>query len=175
MSTINELLNEQQQPKNKNATETEQKMTIRAIDDYLAAHETENNGVAWQLHCLFRSYRDFKKKKDYAYSSSEIGFIGVVLGQLIKTFMNPKASKIYCDVSGYDAADLADVLTRLQDFFQSLENDHTVEARLDRIEAGWFGRGSKSEDLKTIRMRWLRQNEIEAAEKNIIIKYRNQY
>ena len=171
MSTINELLNEQQQPKEQKASQTEKNMTLRAIDDYLATHQSETNNLAWHLHCLYRSCEG----DDYGYNSSNVEFMPYFFDMLIKTFMIPKASKIFCDVSRFDAETLADNLLRLRNYFQEMMDCGVAKASMDRIEAGYFLFDKTSQELNNIRLNWLRQNEIDAAEKAAIAKYRSHF
>lgn len=163
MATINEFLNEQgsQTPLSQRPTPTAVRMTKQAIHDYLSENETLTNGMAWYLHILCRT----GEGDNYDYRFGELDNLVWFMDQLLKTFMDPKASKAFCKINDQDPAYLADYLMRMRTFFNDLFHSKIVDAQLDQVEVGHFGTGQTSQELHSTRMQYLRLSETAAAEK----------
>lgn len=148
------------------APKTEAEKTLEVIDNYLQENESWTRSLPWLLHCFCRR----KSADDISFQSGTLEFTVWIIEGMIKTFMDPKASKIFCKVSGFQAEDLAETLMALRTLFTELSEDSVALARIERIEPGYFGSFSDrtEKEMHDMRIRYERANDLDNTKKRLI-------
>lgn len=159
-----------------NAPKTEAQKALETIDTYLHDHEGWTRGIAWHLHVFCRRQRSDDDSMEF--ESSILEQTAFLLDQLIVTFLHPKASKLFCSISGLEPKTLSEGLTGLWDLFNSFIDDDTVLARIERIEAGFYQDpcyGRTDKDFEHMRLKYARSNDLDSAKERIINYYKDQF
>jgi hypothetical protein len=141
---------------------------ILTIENFIEACENDSNSLEWELHVFCRR----GKGDDYDYQGGvEFELAKWFIEGLMKTFMNPEASKIYTDTTGNDAFFLQDYLPRLQHLFESLEENMVARARMDLMDITKFGSDSTETEIYNKSLIYEREYELMKSREETINKY----